>query len=666
MLKVKTHFDHDHENLYPSKLKVSYNNLSFFEESLKRELSPSSQFQENWLLQKQLRLNALLNTTRYIWKYQGVLPVIKQTFRFIKGERSNFKIEIAQTISPPLEDGKTIKTYQKWISANEPDGLAVATQRKYQKQLSYRPLITIFLEITDAREKFLQETIESIINQTYSNWELLLVDYSQDNNVRHFLEKVSQKQTRIKLVRCTSASKAFEVNTLLNKSKGEFLMRVLPEDTLSCNALFENVFLLNEFADTDIIYSDEDKIDSQNLRSAPFFKPEWSPDLFLSTRYFSQGTLLRKTLFNAIGGFGRFSGNVKDFDLLLRLSERTNKISHISKILYHKRQNDFSNRVCEKEELVEAISEHLNRINTESKIELTDHEVIRIRRRILNNPKVSIIIPTCDKVDFLARCVKSIEEKSTYKNFEIIIVDNNSVEVRTKKFLERVSKKKNVKVLEFAHSFNFSAINNFAADFADGELLLFLNNDTEIISSDWLESMIEHALRAEVGAVGAKLLYPNGNIQHAGVILGVGGIAGHSHKHFSRYSSGYFNRINAVQNLSAVTGACMMIKAQLFKDVEGFDAQNVAIAYNDIDLCLRLREKNLLIVYTPYAELTHHESLSRGLDYCEEKMRRLQKEAFYMISKWKNQLLSDPYYSPHLTLEKEDFSIKIGQSFAAR
>lgn len=664
MLKIKTHSDDKTENFFKARAIIPYRDLSVLGESPDETLAGKIETEENWFLQKQSRLSALYNTTRYIWKYQGFLTVLRRTLRFIKGERVNSKIELFKTAFPSPDDSKSTKNYRRWISRNEPDSLTLEIQLKQEKRFKYRPPITLIADIQDIQEDTFRKLVENVLAQTYTNWEILFVGLPQNPKLQAVLSYVSG-ETRIKFITDSAKSGESRLNSALKLAGGEFVMKLCAKDKLPANALYEYVSLLNNQTDADIIYADEDKINDRNIRYEPFFKPDWSPDLFYSTMYICRSILLRKSLIEEIGGFRENFGDAADFDLILRLTEKTDRICHIPKILCHARQNKDEKTVSDKKQYARVVSEHLRRLGVKGSVSFGESDnVLRVKRKIENTPKVSIIIPTYDKVDLLKNCLESIRKISTYSNYEILIVDNNSSEKETGDYLKQISGR-DVRVLEYNHPFNFSAINNFAAGFAEGELLLFLNNDTEVISPEWLEAMVEHAMRPEVGAVGARLLYPDGSVQHAGVILGIGGIAGHSHKHLPQDHSGYFNRAKAVQNTSAVTGACMMMKAETFRDFGGFDEKNVAIAFNDIDLCLRLREKQLLIVYTPYAELMHYESVSRGLDLSEEKSLRLKNETNYMLQKWKPLLLNDPYYNPNLSLKKEDFSIAVNNAYTA-
>lgn len=544
----------------------------------------------------------------------------------------------------------------------------IKKMRNQLKSFKYKPQISIITPVYNVDEIWLEKAIYSVINQVYENWELCLVDdASTKMHIRKVLEKHAKHNYRIKVkylkenLGISGAS-----NEALSLATGEFIGLLDHDDELPINALFEVVKLLQEHPEADMIYSDENKIDINGKRSEPYFKPDWSPDLFLSNMYTCHFGVYRKKIIDEIGGFRKGYEGSQDYDLVLRFAERTDKIYHIPKILYHWRKIPNSTAVRYEAKgyadtnARKALEDSLERRKINGEVLLGKFpSSFRIKRDIIGTPRVSIIIPTKDHIDVLRKCIESIEKKTSYKNYEIIIIDNNSKDHQTIDYLETISKAPNIRTLKYEDSFNFSAINNFTARNSNGEYLLFLNNDTEVISDEWLSAMLEHSQRKEVGAVGGMLLYPNGTIQHAGVIIGLGGVAGHSHKYIPKDNPGYMLRPHLVHNLSAVTAACMMLRKDVFEEVGGFD-ENLAVAFNDVDLCLKIREKGYLIVYTPYAELYHHESLSRGYEDNPEKQKRFLKEVKYIREKWKQVInKGDPYYNPNLTLEREDFSIRI-------
>jgi len=592
-----------------------------------------------------------------------------------EGWRS-FWLKFKRALSKKVLFFKVKEPYKIWILKNEPKKEKLEEYKKESFSFKYRPKISIIIPVWNTDKKWLRKCMESVLNQVYDNWELCIADGgSTKPYVKGILKRYAKKDSRIK-VKFLKENKgiAGNSNEALSLATGEFIGFLDHDDELAPFALYEVVKLLNEKPHLDFIYSDEDKIDEKGKRKDPFFKPDWSPDMFLSQNYLCHLSIIRKELVGKVGGFREGYDGSQDYDLFLRVTELIDekKIAHIPKILYHWRSvlGSAAKMVSAKPYAFmaakKALKDALSRREIEA--EILDGLLLssyRVRYKIVEDPKVSIIIPTKDKVSTLKTCIDSILKKTNYKNYEIFIIDNQSKEEKTLKYYHRIKNNSKIKIVKYNKPFNFSEINNFAVSKVDTEYILFLNNDTEVISEEWLEAMLEHAQRKQVGAVGAKLLYPDNTIQHAGVILGITGtpgqkgVAGHSHKYVSDTEYGYFLRPHLTQDLSAVTAACMMMRKQVFKEVGGFNV-NLAVAFNDVDLCLKIREKGYLIVYTPYAKLYHHESLSRGYEDTPEKQARFLKEIEYVRKKWGHVIdKGDPYYNPNLTLEKEDFSIKI-------
>jgi O-antigen biosynthesis protein len=615
-----------------------------------------SESSNNFFAHKIKRLKVLTQTAHYLYKTEGLLSLTKNLLKFFLGYRQNVIIPLTK----PEFTLDEKKLYQKWIEKYENHSII-------PQVISYQPLISIITPVFNTNPFMLKKMFESVLAQTYQNWELCIADgCSTNSETIELLKEYEKKDSRIKISYLT-ANKGIAGNTneSLSLAEGEFAALLDHDDELTPNALMENIILLNAHPLADMIYSDEDKLDEEGFRCNPHFKPQWSPDLFNSMMFTCHLGVYRKSIIDEIGGFRPEFDGAQDYDMVLRFTEKTTNIFHIPKILYHWRisagstASSLGEKNYAREAQIKAVAEHFKRLNIEASVTagLADN-LVRVKRHLKTSPKVSIIIPTCDKLNLLKTCVESIRNKTGYKNYEILIINNNSREKETFDFFAQIQKETNIEVLDYLHPFNFSAINNFAAKNAKGEILLFLNNDTEVITEEWLESMVEHTVRPEVGAVGARLLFPDNTIQHAGVILGIGGVAGHSHKHFHQNHPGYFSRASAIQNLSAVTAACLMVKKEVFESLDGFDEKNLAIAFNDVDFCLRLRQKGLLIIYTPYAKLYHYESVSRGQEDSPEKVARFNKEIEYMQKTWSNILLTDPYYNPNLTLKREDFSIK--------
>ena len=569
-----------------------------------------------------------------------------------------------------ISDGSDVSNpYLNWIKNNEPAEFDLERFRNEEQLFKHRPKISLIVPSYNTPEDSLIEMVESTLNQAYSNWELCIADGSSiDSNTREILKNYILKDDRIK-VRFLDESKgiAGKSNEALALAGGEFIGLLNHDDTLAPFALYEVVKTINENPDVDFIYSDEDKITVDGkTRLEPHFKTAWAPDTMLSYNYIGHLSIIKKVLVDKVGGFRQGYDGSQDYDLFLRTLFETDKIVHIPKILYHSRisanslAGDGHAEKYSYESAKKALRDHLSRLGLKGEVEDGNFPgSYRVRYDIEGEPKVSIIIPNKDKVSVLKKCVDSILEKSTYKNYEIIIVENNSIEKGTFDYYGIISKSEDIRVVTGNEAFNFSALNNLGVKNATGEFLVFLNNDTEVITSNWIENMLEHAQRKDIGAVGAKLYYPDGRIQHAGVVLGLMEVAGHHHYRFPKDADGYMGRLKLTQNLSAVTGACMMMRKEVFNKVDGFD-EGYSYAYNDIDLCMKLRGKGYLIIFTPYVELYHHESLSRGNDDTPEKRARVLGEVRLFRQKWGDALeKGDPYYNPNLTLERDDFGLRI-------
>jgi len=525
--------------------------------------------------------------------------------------------------------------------------------------------ISIIAPVYNVDEIFLKRCIRSVLYQIYDNWELCLIDDgSTKAHIKPILEKYAKDDPRIK-VKFLKENQG--VSAALNEgaslATGEYLTFMDHDDEMKNNALYEVFDVIHKHC-PDVIYSDESIIDGEGRTLGKHFKSDYSPDLLLSHNYITHLLIVKKSLFHEIGGFSSEYDSAQDYDLVLRLVERTNNIYHIPKILYYWRNistsisSGFEKKYNPENAGKNAIQAALKRREIDANI-LAGYckYYYRVKRVLIDHPLVSIIIPFKDEPKYLRKCIEGILYETDYQNIEIICIDNNSKKPETYDLINFLKEKdKRIAFYQHKEPFNFSKINNYGFEFAKGEHVVFMNNDIEVINSDWIECMLEHSQRKDVGVVGPLLYYPDDTVQHAGVIIGLGGVAAHSHRNMPRDSAGHFGRLKAIQNLSAVTGACMMTKKAIFKELGGFD-EYLTHAYNDIDYCLRVRAKGYLIVFTPYAELYHHESISRGYENNPEKRARLEKEKEYFQSRWKNILdKGDPYYNPNLTLDKEDFS----------
>lgn len=559
------------------------------------------------------------------------------------------------------------RDYEIWIGKNEPDEAVLKLQRKAAASLPYRPLISLIVPVYNTQKEMLLSMIASVEAQTYDNWQLCVADGNSDRPyIKEILKGLAERQPRAK-IRFLDSNRHISGNSneALSIAEGEYAAFLDHDDELAPFALYEVVKSLNEDPGADFLYSDEDKISRDGKRRyRPHFKPDWSPDTMLSHNYVCHLSVIRKSVIEEAGGFREGYEGSQDYDLFLRVSRVTDRIRHIPKVLYHWRAHGESAaqsadaKSYAYDSAKKAIIDHLKWSGHAASVSGVAPGTYRVRYQVKGSPEVSIIIPANGKTGVLETCVSSILEKTSYPGFRIIIVANGSRDEKTCRYYSRLRKYGRISILSYDQPFNYSPVNNYAASKTGSDYLLFLHADMEIINGDWLTEMLGHAQRKEVGAVGARLYYPNGRLQHAGVILGVAGVANHFHRGLPKNFEGYFNRTVLIQNLSAVTAACLMMRREVFEEVEGFD-ERYAHAYNDVDLCMKVRAKGYLIIYTPYAELYHFESFSRGYEDTPEKQRRFEKEIALFRAKWGSVLeKGDPYYNPNLTLGKCDFSVR--------
>jgi len=597
----------------------------------------------------------------FIWTQPAKL--VKNGFRVLVnlGPKEFWKRTYRRVKSGNI-DGTLPEQYRVYIENNTLTSKELSRMTGEQEQFEYKPVISIVMPVYNIAEEYLVKAIASVKQQTYGRWELCICDdASTMPYIKPLLQKYSKEDPRIRVVyRNKNGGIVKASNDALKVAQGAYVGLLDNDDELAPDALYEVVKALQEKR-YDLIYSDEDKPDMEEKRCEPFFKPDWSPDLLLSINYVSHFGVYRRKLMTEIGGFREGFDGSQDYDLVLRFTEKTDSIKHIAKILYHWRKipgstaENISFKPYAMDSAKKALKDALKRRRIEG--EVTDGIWLgsyRVKRNLTTHPLVSIIIPFKDKKDVLETCMTSILNKTTYNNYEIILVDNQSELYETKEYLKTFASNPKIKLLTYDKPFNYAAINNFASKTANGDILILLNNDTEVITPDWIEAMLEHAERPEVGAVGAKLLYPNNTLQHAGVLVGVGGIANSAFYRHNNIDHGYFGQVDVIKNYSAVTAACVMVRKSVYEELNGLDEQNLAVTFNDVDFCLRLREAGYLIVYTPYANLYHHESLSRGYDVNI-------KEVQYMQNKYADLMKSgDPYYNPNLTRERLDFSLRCG------
>ena len=555
--------------------------------------------------------------------------------------------------------------YEAWLARHKVDKRTLRRQK--HAAFAQKPLISIVIPLYCTPLPYLKELLESVRRQSYENWQLCLADGSPDDKAKEFIEKHYGREKRI-VYRKLEENGGISVNTneAVALAAGEYLMLCDHDDTLEPDALYEIVKAINDTG-ADVLYTDEDKV---SMDGRHYFDPNFKPDFNLfrlrENNYICHIFVVKKSLTDETGLLRSEFDGAQDFDFILRCCEKAQKITHIPKVLYHWRCHmdstaaDPSSKAYAYEAGRKAVREHYQRLGIDAKVEMTERPGwYRSHVKVQGNPLISVIIPNKDHTDDLELCLFSMTRKSTYRDYEILIVENNSEKEETFEYYRKLPDRyPKARVLTWEKEFNYSAINNFAAKEAKGEYLLFLNNDVEILTPDWMEEMLQNCQQENVAAVGAKLYYPDDTIQHAGVVLGLGGIAGHIMCRASKEDPGYFGRMISVQEISAVTAACMMVKKSDFDAVGGLD-ETFQVAFNDIDLCMKFSAAGKKIIFTPYAELYHYESKSRGLEDTPEKQFRFDKEVKRFQEKWAQQLeMGDPYYSPNLSVTEGDCSLR--------
>ncbi|PNV62556.1 glycosyl transferase family 2 [Clostridium sp. chh4-2] len=558
--------------------------------------------------------------------------------------------------------------YAEWYELTKPSEEELEKQR--HESFDFMPKFSIVIPVFKTPEKYLREMIDSILDQTYVNWELCIADGSpKGQDVSRILKRYADRDKRIKYkVLGENRGIAGNTNAALEMAAGDFIVLADHDDTIPSHALYECARTINENAGCDVIYSDEDKLDMDGgALFDPHFKPDFNQDLLTSVNYICHLFVVKRSLFEKVGGFRQEFDGAQDYDFIFRCTEEAEKICHIPKILYHWRCHLDSTASNPESKLYafeagsRAIMAHYERMGIKAeKVEKgVDYGIYHTTFEIEGNPLVSVVIPNKDHHKDLDLCIRSILERASYKNIEFIVVENNSTEPDTFDYYTKIQKEfPCVRVVTWEREFNYSAINNFGVQAALGEYLLFLNNDTEIIEPRMIEEMLGFCQRQDVGIAGARLLYQDDTIQHAGVVVGFGGIAGHTFIGLHKAENSYFHRAMCAQDYSAVTAACMMTKKSVFEEAGGF-SEELAVAFNDIDYCMKVRALGKLVVYNPYAVLYHYESKSRGLEDTPEKVARFNREISIFAKKWPEILeKGDPYYNPNLTLRKSNFALR--------
>jgi O-antigen biosynthesis protein len=551
------------------------------------------------------------------------------------------------------EDASGFSEYHKWLLHHRANAGDLDRMRQEMPGFAFQPLISIITPVFNTPASWLRECVESVLSQVYKNWELILIDdHSSDADTLRSLAELAASDPRIVLARdekkrgISAAS-----NRGLAVARGEWVAFLDHDDLLEPDALFQNVKWIQNHPDTDVLYSDEDKLTERGFDS-PIFKPDWSPDYFLSCNYICHLTLIRRELVKQVGGFRSEFDGAQDYDLFLRVIEQTNRIHHIPRVLYHWRRTltSTADNVQCKPKMLEAgrlaLESHLERRRQPGHVAVDWRTYLYwVKREVTELKKISIIIPARDGVESLVRCLDSLTSKTSYAPYEIVVVANNSQPEDARAYLSRFK----YRPLHYSGDFNFSAINNFAVKQTDSPWILFLSDQTEVFDADWLTTMAEHVQRPEIGAVGSRLIHPDETVQHAGMVVGVGGIVDHAFRGLHAEASGVCRQLQATRNYSAVTGACLLTRRDVFDEVGGFD-ESLAVSLGDVDLCLKMRRAGYAIVYTPFAKLYYHQST-----VCRETVE--PHEANLMRDRWPDLIARDPCYNPNLSRERADFSL---------
>lgn len=587
---------------------------------------------------------------------------IKKGFSYLKQYGfQEFKVRLSERFEKEEVD------YNEWCK----NDILTDEERKAQRERiwEYPPLISVVVPIYKTPEVFLRQMIESVTAQTYPHWQLCIADGSGDTaETKRIVDSyLSDKRIKYKIL-AENRGIADNTNAAMELADGDYIALFDHDDLLSENALYEVADRICKTG-AEIVYTDEDKVTSDlSERYQPNFKPDFNLDLLRSNNYICHLLVVKKTLLQEVGGQKKEFDGAQDHEFLFRCVEKAKGIEHIPKVLYHWRVHKAStadNPLSKKyayDAGKRAVTEHIRRCGEEA--EVTDTlfpGFYRAKYQVTGEPLVSIIIPNKDEKETLKKCLDSIKEKSTYRNYEIIIVENNSTGQEIFDYYKEIDGRDGIRVVYWKSGFNYSALNNFGFTFAKGDYILCLNNDVTVITPDWLERMIGQCQRKEVGIVGVKLYYPDDTIQHAGIVIGIGGVAGALFVGMPRMFTGYLHKAAIQQDLSAVTAACMMVKRSVYEELNGLE-EELKVAFNDVDFCLRARGKGYLVVYDPNVELYHFESKSRGTEDSKEKIRRFQNEIEYMRSHWLELLKKgDPMYNPNLTLTKWDYSLRNNQ-----
>ena len=602
------------------------------------------------------------------FRHRGAAKKISRVFEILAAEGPKGLLHSARrVVNRSLQ--KTA-SYDKWVDdlnpATEAGGKFDALASKIAG-LANRPLISVVMPVYNPPLHFLREAVDSVRNQVYPNWELCIADdASSDSEVRDFLRGLATQDIRVKVIfREQNGHIVAASNSALSLATGEFVALLDHDDVIPQDALYWMADAMNRHPEAAVLYSDEDKIGLDGKRCDPYFKSDWNLELFLSQNMISHLGVYRRSLVEEVGGFRPGYEGSQDYDLALRcvLKLQPSQIVHIPRVLYHWRILPGSTALSPNEKSyaqqagARALSDFLLASGVGGRVESLPNGYYRIHPRLADVlPMVSLIIPTRNALQLVRQCVESIVSKTTYANYEILLIDNGSDDLAALAYFAELSQHGRIRVIRDDREFNYAALNNRAVALAKGEVIGLVNNDIEIITPGWLDEMVGLVLRPGVGAVGAKLWYPDDTLQHGGVIVGLGGVAGHAHWGIGRHDPGYFGRAVLTQVMSAVTAACLVVRKSVYEQVHGLDETHLKIAFNDVDFCLKLTEAGYRNVWTPYAEMYHHESATRGADDSPEKEARFSSEVAYMHRRWGHLFSCDPYYNVNLTLSLPSFA----------
>lgn len=595
----------------------------------------------------------------------SILKIYLKQYGIIKTLQKIFKVLYNRILGRNMYASKN-KRYKIWIENNEPTFEEIEEQKK--EKFKIEPKISLVVPMYNTPIKYFKELVESLINQTYGNWELCLADGSVEKNEQ--LQEIINKDNRIKY-KFLNENKGISANTnsAIQIATGDYIALLDHDDLIPVFCLYELVKTINKNPEVEFIYTDEDKITGDdNKRYDPHFKPDFSIDTLRSNNYITHLAVFKKELMNKLEGFRDEYNGAQDFDIILRMAENTNKIVHIPKILYHWRVHQDSTAMISAakpyayEAGKRAVEDHLKRQNLKAKVTHGGdmHGVYQVEYEVEGNPKVSILIPNKDSVKLLKNCINSILNLTTYQNYEIIVIENNSEKKETFKYYKQLEKIEKVKIINYPEKgFNYSKIINYGVKNCDGEFTVQLNSDTKLLTPNWLEKFIGFAQRKDIGAVGARLYYKDKSIQHAGISIGICGLAANLFVNTPKGVHAYLGRECTTRNVSAVTGACLFSRKSVYEEVEYMDEEKFAVAFNDVDFCLKLREKGYLIVYNPYIEFMHYESKTRGYEVTPEKKARFEKESNNFKNKWKEQLKeTDPYSNINFSNDNANCTIR--------